>query len=438
MDSSIFNALAVWVLALFTLVFVALAEISLAVAERLRLKQLVEADSPSLQAVEELQNYSERFASNLIVLRAGAYVVAASAAALGVWQLRPGIGPLAAALALTTLLMLVIQFSTWGIATHMPDQMALWIFGLLRLLAYALWPVTQLLEWLEQGFRGAAENVRQESLFLSEEHLHLLLRAGEERGVIEQEEKEMIASIFEFGETLVREVMVPRIDIVAIEVSTPLSEAVQVILDAGHSRIPVYRENIDNIIGLLYAKDLLRCFAEGKTDVDISTLLRPAYFIPESKKVDDLLQELQQRKVHMAIVVDEYGGTAGLVTIEDLLEEIVGEIQDEYDAEEPFIEEISETEFIFNARVDLDEVNRRLHVELPSEGGDTLGGFIYSQLGRVPKKGDTISFDSVVLEVLSVNGHRIERVRVRREVPSGEAAGQDAAAPVLISFFPFR
>ena len=162
-----------------------------------------------------------------------------------------------------------------------------------------------------------------------------------------------------------------------------------VILKDGHSRIPVYRDSIDNMVGILNAKDLLRYLRDGRTDVPLARILRPAYFIPESKKVDELLQELQQRRVHMAVVVDEYGGTAGIITIEDLLEEIVGEIQDEYDAEEPTIEAISEHEYLFDARVPLDEASKLLGVELPEEGGDTLGGFIYSQLGQVPAVGDT-------------------------------------------------
>ena len=152
---------------------------------------------------------------------------------------------------------------------------------------------------------------------------------------------------------------------------------------------------MDNIAGILYAKDLLRYLRDGRMDAPIGKTLRPAYFIPESKKVDELLQELQLRKVHMAVVVDEYGGTAGLVTIEDLLEEIVGEIQDEYDAEEPEVEAMSDQEYLFDAWVSLDEVNKLMNVELPEEGGDTLGGFIYSQLGKVPAVADTIDFDNV-------------------------------------------
>jgi putative hemolysin len=232
----------------------------------------------------------------------------------------------------------------------------------------------------------------------------------------------MIASIFAFGETLVREVMVPRIDVSAVPVDVPMLEALDLILKAGHSRIPVYHDTIDNVMGILYAKDLLRYLRDGRTDVHLGKILRPAYFIPESKKVDELLQELQQRKVHMAVVVDEYGGTAGIVTIEDLLEEIVGEIQDEYDAEEPTVEAVDDREFLFDARVSLNEVNQLLGVELPAEGGDTLGGFIYSQLGKVPAVGDTIEYGDVTVEVLSVAGRRIKQVRARCNTTAEEPA----------------
>jgi len=233
----------------------------------------------------------------------------------------------------------------------------------------------------------------------------------------------MIQSIFDFSDTLVREVMVPRIDVAGVTLETPMLQALEVILKAGHSRIPVYRDSIDNIQGILYAKDLLKYLRDGRTDTPLARIVRPAYFIPESKKVDELLQELQQRRVHMAVVVDEYGGTAGLVTIEDLLEEIVGEIQDEYDSEEPTFEAVNSHEYLFDARVPIDEVNKLLDVELPSEGGDTLGGFIYSQLGKVPAPGDRIEFANVAIEVLSVAGRRIKQVRATVLAPD------DAAPP---------
>ncbi|HIP87058.1 MAG TPA: HlyC/CorC family transporter [Anaerolineales bacterium] len=235
--------------------------------------------------------------------------------------------------------------------------------------------------------------------------------AGEEEGVIEENERDMIYSIFAFGDTMVREVMVPRIDIIALDVNTPLPEAVDRVIEAGHSRIPVYEGSIDNIIGLLYAKDLLAYLRDGHDPPPLRDILRPPYFVPETKKVDDLLRELQQHRIHMAIAVDEYGGTAGLVTVEDILEEIVGEIQDEYDKEEPIFEQIGEREYIIDARMDLDDVNELFGTELSTEAGETLGGLIYSTLGRVPVPGDRLQVDGLQIEVLTVKDRRIGKVR---------------------------
>jgi CBS domain containing-hemolysin-like protein len=223
--------------------------------------------------------------------------------------------------------------------------------------------------------------------------------------------------------------MVPRISIVAVEAETSLLEALDVIIEAGHSRIPVYRDNIDNIVGVLYAKDLLAYLRDGQVEVPLCDILREPYFIPESKHVDELLQELQQRKVHIAIVVDEYGGTAGVVTIEDLIEEIVGEIQDEYDREEPFIEHISEDEIIFNARIDLDDVNHLMSLNLPTERGDTLGGLVFSELGKIPAPGDRVQIDGVTIVVLAVVGRRIKKVRVTRDRRDREAMHDNAIEP---------
>ena len=319
------------------------------------------------------------------------------------------------------------------------QAVALRLAPVIHFFVIILTPVTAIMRRIGRG--NVPEGVSAENIFLSEDGLRFLLNVTDEESVIEDEEKEMIASIFEFGETLAREVMVPRIDVEAVPLDTPMLEALDVILREGHSRIPVYAHSVDNIAGILYAKDLLRYLRDGRTDVPIGKMLRPAYFIPESKKVDELLQELQLRKVHMAVVVDEYGGTAGLVTIEDLLEEIVGEIQDEYDAEEPEVEAMGDREYLFDARVALDEVNKLLDVELPEEGGDTLGGFIYSQLGKVPAVADTIDFDNVRVEVLSVAGRRIKQVRVSRISPeepasaSGDDGGSGGGGPSLLGFF---
>jgi CBS domain containing-hemolysin-like protein len=294
-------------------------------------------------------------------------------------------------------------------------------------------PVVQSMVWLSNAISGLfGAEARGEMPFVTEEEIKTLVDAGEEEGVIQEEEKEMIYSIFELGDTLAREVMVPRIDVIALDVTTPMLEALDTIMEAGHSRIPVYRETIDYIEGVLYAKDLLPYLRQGRTDVPLQSILREAYFVPETKKASDLLPDLQQRRVHMAIVVDEYGGMAGLVTIEDLLEEIVGEIQDEYDTEEPFVEFISSHEYIFDARVDLDDLNRLMGVGLPTDDSDTLGGFIYTELGKVPVVGNQLTYQEMRFTVESVAGRRIRKVRVERLLPTQEEDWQrDEPAPML-------
>jgi putative hemolysin len=255
---------------------------------------------------------------------------------------------------------------------------------------------------------------------VTEERIMTLVDAGEEEGAIEYEEKEMIYSIFQLDETLAREIMVPRIDVIALALDTPLEEARKVIIEAGHSRIPVYGDSLDHIEGLLYAKDLLEVWQIGQQSANLRSLMRPALFVPESKRVSDLLRELQSAKVHLAIVIDEYGGTAGLVTIEDIVEEIVGEIIDEYDhAEEARYQMVADDEFIFDARIDLDDFNHLLGVELSDDLGDTLGGFIYARLGKVPESGEVIQTDRLHIEVLSVVDRRIRKVRVKR-IPRSE------------------
>lgn len=253
---------------------------------------------------------------------------------------------------------------------------------------------------------------------VTEDELMNLVDAGQQEGVLEQGERKMIVSIFRLGDTLAREIMVPRIDLLALEITTSLPEAVDALLKSGYSRVPVFKESVDNIMGLLYAKDLLKIWHEGSQIDSLKELLRPAYFVPETKKVDELLAEMQAQRIHMGIVVDEYGGVAGLVTLEDIVEEIVGEILDEYDqAEEMLYQMIDESEFVFQGRVDLDDFNEIMDSELPREEADTLGGFIYSRIGRVPTGGESIQIDNLQLTVEQVSGRRIRKVRVHRPAP---------------------
>lgn len=285
------------------------------------------------------------------------------------------------------------------------------MWGLISMLA----PLLRLTHSLSQQV-GKLLGGSGETTLITEEEIKTLVDAGSEVGVIEDEEKDMIYSVFKFGDTVVRELMVPRIDIVALDVEASIDQALDKIIQAGHSRIPVYEETIDNIKGVLYAKDLLSLWRSNQQDSKLVNILREPYFVPESKKADELLEDLRSRETHIAIVIDEYGGTAGLVTIEDLLEVIVGDIRDEYDFfEEADYEMISETEYICNAGISLDDLNELLEIGLPTDENDTLGGYIFSQLGKIPEIGDKVIANGVEMEVLTLKGRRrINKVRVQK------------------------
>ncbi len=256
---------------------------------------------------------------------------------------------------------------------------------------------------------------------VTEDEIRSLVETGQAQGVLQEREQRMITSIFAISEKPVHEVMVPRTDIVAIDVDTPAAEILKDITKVGHSRIPVFEGSPDNIIGILYVKDLFRRLARGEKDVQIRPYLRPAQFVPESKKIDQLLRDMQKEKVHIAIVVDEYGGTSGLVTIEDLVEEIVGEIRDEYDVEQEMVLPVSETEALMDARVPFEEVREAFALDLPSsENYDTLGGFIVAQLGRFPRAGEAVEAGGARFVVETVEGRRIRRVRVVKKTPTAE------------------
>ena len=229
--------------------------------------------------------------------------------------------------------------------------------------------------------------------------------------VLEEDEKKMIHGIFELGETLVKEIMIPRIDIICLEENTPLSEIKELVKKEGHSRYPLYKENIDNIVGILQVKDLFLAEEKGGK-INLKKLVRPAYFIPESKRVDDLLREFKKQRIHIAVVVDEYGGTSGLVTLEDILEEIVGEIRDEYDTEENPIQKIDQYNFSIDAKLSLKEINEGLGTELPEEKFETIGGLIYDLVGSLPEQGKVLEFQELKFCVEKIEGQRIKRVKI--------------------------
>jgi CBS domain containing-hemolysin-like protein len=288
---------------------------------------------------------------------------------------------------------------------------------LVRLLFFVLVPLNALDAWV-RSLLGVQRGITPAD---AEDRLRHLVEGNTD---LEEDEREMIASVIELGEQPVREVMVPRIDIVAAADTSSVRGVLDRIVESGHSRIPVYDGSVDNVSGVVYAKDLLKFLRDGDQNAAVRTLAREPSYVPETKKVDELLHEMQKSRVHLAIVVDEYGGTAGLITIEDLIEEIVGEIQDEYDIEEEMIQEVNDHEALFDARVSIRDVNDTLDLDIEDEDFDTLGGLLYHELGKVPNVGDEVRVDGAVVTVLTTTGRRVRKVRVMKVEPEPHTAEQ--------------
>ncbi len=246
----------------------------------------------------------------------------------------------------------------------------------------------------------------------SEEELQELIDASEQHGIIDEEEGDMLQSILELDETIVREIMVPRTEIVCADAEAPFSSVLQIILDSGHSRIPIYKNNIDNIIGLVYAKDLLHYWGQPLETLSLDNIMRQPFLIPESKQVNVMLKEFQSARVHMAIVIDEYGGTSGLVTIEDLIEEIVGEIQDEYDLEEKLLIEQADGTLLVDGRLSIEEYEEYFDIEVEREKFDTVGGYVIEQFGRVPIVGERVRVGDVDMEIIKGDQRVIRQLRI--------------------------
>jgi len=248
---------------------------------------------------------------------------------------------------------------------------------------------------------------------VTEEEIHSLIDVGEQEGVINRDEHAMIDAVLDLGDTLVREILVPRTDMVAVEITTPVTEVLATIIKAGHSRIPVYEGDVDHVTGILYAKDLLKLWGKLPEEISIRSICRKAYFIPETKTTADLLKEFKVRRVHMAVAVDEYGGTSGIITIEDILEEIVGEIQDEHDpVEQSGISKLDDGSYIFDARSHIEDVEDELSVQLPRGEYDTLGGFLSHLLGHVPAQGEQGQYETMLFTVEEADARKVSTIRI--------------------------
>lgn len=321
---------------------------------------------------------------------------------------------------MTLFILLGAEITPKTFASHNAERVALRLTPFLALSAKLFFPVVRIVTWVGVGvirlLGGKAEGGR----LMTEEELRTMVEVGEEQGLIEANEREMIQGIFDFGDTVVREVMVPRIDVQALPETATLGEVWDTLVEWGHSRIPIFRNTIDDITGVIYARDILAYGREKPLDTSARDLARPVQFVPETKKIDHLFADFRRQRTQIAVVMDEYGGTAGIVTVEDLLEEIVGEIQDEYDAEEVPLRELSRGVIEVAGLYALDELNEKFDLDLPHEDFDTVGGLVLHLLGRVPIEGEVVKLDNVEITVSQVEGRRVSRAILRILVPPKE------------------
>jgi CBS domain containing-hemolysin-like protein len=407
--------------------FLAASETSVTRMSRVRAMHLEEEQRRGARQLRALIEEPAR-TLNLILLLLLVVQFTATALATSVMEklLPGGLGVAVAATAMTLITFIFAEVAPKTFAVQQTDRAALRVAPVIYVLVRLpiLGPLTRLL--IGVGNVVTPGKGLKSGPFVSEDEIKALVDEAERDEVIEEEEREMIHSIFEFGDTILREVMVPRPDMIAVPVSTSLQDVLELILRTGYSRIPVYQGDIDDVVGLAYAKDVLRRLHDGQADKPLADILRPGPVMPESMRAAECLREMRRRKSHMVIVIDEYGGTAGLVTIEDLLEEIVGEITDEYDREEPNVEPLPDGDYRVNARLGIDEVNELLDVELPSTEWDSIGGLLFNLVGGVPREGQEVEFQGLRLQAERVQGRRIGRVRIHRLGPP--ASTEDATA----------
>ena len=391
-------------------------ETALTSVSRLRVRHLADEGGQAAAVLERLQRDPNRFLSTVLVLNTVALILASFATTLLSIQFVPrqfGFwGGLLVSLALSIFLLIFAEVTPKTVAIRRAERLALLAAGPVDRVAAFLRPVLWFITLVSRAITGGRA---ARAPYLTEEELMTVLHMSEEQGVIEEEEREMIHGIIQIGDKLVREVMIPRTDVTAIPHDAGLDEILKVFREHRHTRLPVYRDDLDHIIGLVNVKDILLALTSGVEDFKLEKVLRPIRYTPQSKKVDELLHQMQTEKVHMMVVLDEYGGTAGVVTLEDLLEEIVGEIRDEYDAaeEEPVVM-VSDCEAIVDARFSMAELNEMLKLGLEeSEDYDSVGGYVYATLGEVPETGATFDSGQVQWTVEKVKERRIEKVRLR-------------------------
>ncbi len=397
-----------------------------------RIAELATQGSHRARTVETLLDRSHHLQSTMIFLDTSAVALASAL----VTNLAIGrVPPWGVALIVFVAVVVMLVFGRAvprALALRLPDDVALACARLARAAVIVLAPVTAIINGIATAIIAALRvpAASPSSALATEEELIQLVReeAGDNR--IEEEEVDMVNSIFRFTDTTVRDVMAPRVDMIGVPREATVREAVDIALEAGHSRLPVYEASLDRIVGIVYAKDLLRFVGRANANAPIVAVMRAPIFVPEGKGLPELLRELQARRVHIAIVIDEYGGTAGLVTIEDILEEIVGEIQDEYDTEPPLVESQVDGSYIVNARMEMHDFEQLMDVHWADEEQERepLAGFIYDRIGRIPEVGEEIRVDPIVFTVLEMDNQRLGKLRVVLATEDAPPVPREASA----------
>jgi CBS domain containing-hemolysin-like protein len=419
-DSDDWPGLLLLAAALVLLALVTAAEAAVASSHRARPRLLAEKGSFHSQSLAGYLRESREVYASLALARSLTLV---GSTAIVVYLVLREAGLNWSTLAVTFVVTLaglaLIQTVPRIVVSVNPQRWATRLWPVVAVVRFVLRPAAMLLN-LPAGLLLRGSRSRPEEPTDDTEELLSLAEMKNGSGTMDAEERQMIRGVMALEETTTREIMVPRTDIVAVASDASFDEVARLIVEQGYSRIPVFENTIDNIIGVVYAREVLGHLTNGGRRPDVKSLARPAYFVPESKRVDELLTEMRRNKLSIAIVVDEYGGTAGLVTVEDLLEEIVGEIADEFDRDEESIHRISDNEAILDASVGIDELEELFGVKVEEGDFDSVGGFILSHLGKMPTTGEEVRVDGLVVRILSVSGRRIKRVRVIKEEPPDE------------------
>lgn len=416
-SGNLFSLIAI-IICILIVAFLSGSEASLISVNKIRIRNLSEKANKSAKTVEDILRQHEKLFGTILLTENFFIILATSLGTALLLTIFGKKGLLVASLLMTILIVLLSEITPKTIAVSHAENVALFVARpikwLIKLTSPVVWLFTRLPGWILKTLGAKTPP----SPFVTEDDIKTMIEMGEEEGTLHEEEKEMLHKVFEFGDKIVSEVMVPRTEIVAITDDSTLTDALKLVSEKGFSRYPVIKESVDSIIGILYAKDILMKMADGEVQYDmaVTKFMRDAFYVPENKMITELLDDMQKNKFHIAIVMDEYGGTAGLITLEDILEEIVGGLQDEFEAmeAEKEIEIVDERTFIVSGQTGLDEVNELVGIELASKDFNTIGGFIFGLFGRLPKLGEQVRYHNLRFLILEMEERKISKIKITK------------------------